>query len=92
MEESKEIVTQVIIVNSDNEDDVIFSTLNAHDLKNRISFPYGQATTLCLEGKFIIDDIEYSIVEITLDIFKPKSEVLENNFQVIIFVKKVVVE
>ena len=33
MKESKEIITQVIIKNSDNEDDVIFSTLNAYDLK-----------------------------------------------------------
>jgi len=91
MKLSKEIITQVIVKNSDNEDDVIFSTFNAYDLKNLITFPYGQATTLSLENKFIIDDIEYSLAEITLDIFKPASEKIENNFHVIIYVKKVVV-
>lgn len=92
MEESKKIIAKVIIKNSDNEDDVIFWTLNAYDLRNHISFPYGQDKTLHKANIFIINEIEYSIEEITLDIFRPESEVLENNFQVIVYVTKVVVE
>ena len=92
MQEDKEIIAKVIIKNSDNEDDVIFWTLNAYDLRNHISYPYGQDKTFHKGNNFIISEIEYSIEEITLDIFRPESEVLENNFQVIIYVTKVVAE
>ncbi len=69
-EDNKEIITQVIIKNSNNEDDVIFWTLNAYDLKNKISFPYDESTTIHKGNKLIIDETEYTIEEITADIFR----------------------
>ena len=93
MSEEKEIIAKVIILNNDNEDDEIFFTYNAYDLRNYISFPLDtESTTLHKGNKFIIDETEYLIEEITVDIFRPESEVLQNNLQVIIFVTKVETE
>ncbi len=90
MAQDKEIVTKLIILNSENEDEVIFISNNAYELNNQISFPIDAETTTVHKGTIlIIDEAEYHVEEITVDFFKPESKVLQNNLQVILFVNKV---
>ncbi len=85
----KEIITKVIFINHNNEDDVIFYSANAYELKDNINYPYGSDTTLLQGNKIIIDEVEYLVEEITVDIFKPESKILENNLQVIVYLNKI---
>lgn len=84
----KEIITKLIFKNDANNDEVIFHSSNAYELKEQISFPYGAETTILQGNKIIIAETEYLITEITLDILRPESELFENNLQIIIFLSK----
>lgn len=85
----REIIAEVIFKNHNNEDDVIFHSANAYELKDIITYPYGSDTTLLQGNKIIIDEVEYLVEEITIDIFKPESKILENNLQVMVYLSKI---
>ena len=84
-----EIIGKIIFINHKNEDDVIFHSANAYELKDAIIYPYGSDTTILQGNKIIIDEVEYLVEEITIDILKPEGKILENNLQVIVYLSKI---
>lgn len=84
----KEIIARMAFLHYNKETDPILNTLNAHELKHHVSFPYGGETTISRDNYIIIDEITFLIKDITIDIFKPEGHHLEYNLQVLVYVEE----